>query len=304
MIRSDFSIELPAKWVLAGEHAVLRGGMAIAFPYPKYNLKLTYKAGVSKSSQPAGVIIPPGPFRGEIESLINLAVEYLKVPKLSGEIEIQSSIPPGAGLGSSAALSLAISALVMERNGLSIENIPEWKKLATHLENLFHGKSSGMDVSVIAEGAPLLFVGGETKETMRLNFKRLPHFELFDSGMRSSTQKCIATVQALRESQPELADRLDAQMKLSVKKASEALEVFQSDESSGAVLLKDAMNSAQDCFEQWGLVTPELQKQKNALLSQGALSIKLTGAGLGGFWAVLWPSERSSSAQNFFVKNE
>ena len=50
------------------------------------------------------------------------------------------------------------------------------------------------------------------------------------------------------------------------------------------------MALAQQCFETWGLVTPELIEQKYELLKQGALGVKLTGAGLGGFWVALWKS--------------
>jgi len=281
---SEFSIEVPAKWVLTGEHSVLRGRSALAFPFSRYTLKLSYR-------DQAGFSITPNPFQSQILKLVERSLRFLKLPESafpSGEIEITSGIPIGAGLGSSAALCAAIARVVIwkTRSDLSL-----WVPLATHLEDVFHGKSSGMDVNVIVRGAPVVFSIPEGVRPIE-GLRNLPNFEWYDSGVRGNTRDCIERVLHWQRQNPHLKDSYDDRMHEAGVAASVGLLEFQSNPKAGEQKIKSAMELAQSCFEQWGLVTPELLTQKFDLLNQGALAVKLTGAGLGGFWVALWPSSR------------
>ena len=89
---------------------------------------------------------------------------------------------------------------------------------------------------------------------------------------------------------PHLVDHFDDQMSESTRIAYQALINFSKSPRESEQQLARAMTLAQQCFETWGLVTPELIEQKHELLKQGALGVKLTGAGLGGFWVALWKS--------------
>ncbi len=279
---SDFSIEVPAKWVLTGEHSVLRGKRALAFPHAALNLKLSYQNKKEFS-------ITANPFQSQIKSLVGRSLEYLKLPESafhSGEIDIQSQIPIGAGLGSSAALCVAIARLVLWKTQTDTE---AWIPLATHLEDVFHGKSSGMDVNVIALGQPIEF-SMDSKAKPLFDLERLPRFELYDSGVRGHTRDCVEKVKHWQSQNLHLTSRYDEQMDSATDTAHRGLLEFQRNPRLGEDLIAEAMNQAQNCFETWGLLTPELIGQKHELLKQGALAVKLTGAGLGGFWVALWRS--------------
>lgn len=277
---SDFSIEVPAKWVLTGEHSVLRGKSAIAFPHDSLSLRLSY-------IQQDKLTITANPFQSQIKSLIGRSLEYLHLSSdafSSGQIDIQSKIPIGAGLGSSAALCVAIARLVLWKTN---SDITLWTALATHLEDVFHGKSSGMDVHVIAESQPIFFSIANKAEVLS-ELEHLPRFELFDSGKRGQTRECIEKVKHWQLNHPHSADRYDDQMNEATLLARKGLELFSTQGRAGEDLIARAMDLAQNCFETWGLVPPELIEQKHELLKQGALAVKLTGAGLGGFWVSLW----------------
>jgi mevalonate kinase len=270
---TEFSIEVPAKWVLVGEHSVLRGYAAIAMPYFAYTLSLSYRSG------PEELTITANPFQSQIKSLLARACEWLHVSpeKLrGGELEIQSRIPIGAGLGSSAALCVAVSRFVLWKTQTDLQ---QWIPLATHLEDVFHGKSSGMDIHAIAHAQPILYSMAGGAQVLG-DVRKFPRFELFDSGRRGLTRECIERVKA---QPPMTAQLLDSKMGEATQMAREALK----DYSLSA--LAQAMNQAQECFEAWGLVPNELIEQKNELLKQGALAVKLTGSGMGGFWVALWP---------------
>ena len=49
-----------------------------------------------------------------------------------------------------------------------------------------------------------------------------------------------------------------------------------------------AMTLGQECYEQWGLVPEEADQIIKKLKSEGALAVKMTGAGDGGFVVALW----------------
>jgi mevalonate kinase len=278
----SFSVEVPAKWVLTGEHSVLRGREAIAFPYPLMKLSLSYQSSLTGN-------ITANPFQSQIRSLIGRASEFLKIPLDVNEalIDIQSQIPIGAGLGSSAALCVAMAKFCLWK---AEKNEDQLIELATHLEDLFHGKSSGMDVSAIAANTSPILYSIEKRAKLITGLGSMPRFELYDSGRRGATKECIQKVKHWQQSMPHLVNHYDDQMSESTRIAFQALLDFSKSPRESEEKLAHAMGLAQQCFETWGLVTPELIEQKYELLKQGALGVKLTGAGLGGFWVALWRS--------------
>lgn len=281
MSNRSFQVEVPAKWVLTGEHSVLRGKEAIAFPYPLMKLTLNYQSSLNQG-------VTANPFQSQIRSLIGRASEFLKTPLDVNEslIDIQSQIPIGAGLGSSAALCVAMAKFCLWK---AEKNEDQLIALATHLEDLFHGKSSGMDVSAIASNTPILY-SMENRARLITGLGSMPRFELYDSGRRGATKECIQKVKHWQQSMPHLVNHYDEQMGESTRIAHEALLSFSKSPRESEAKLAHAMNLAQQCFETWGLITPELMEQKYELLKQGALGVKITGAGLGGFWVALWRS--------------
>jgi mevalonate kinase len=284
-----FETEVPAKWVLTGEHAVLRGGRAITFPHPQYRLKLRIF-----QHRPACSPITMTP---EVQSLVFKAGQVLNVPTtvLSElAVEIDSTIPVGSGLGSSAAICVALARGMMSiaGNENALKDPQACISLATHLEDVFHGKSSGMDIHAIAYNKPLLF-------SIREGARALPplpaghafRLEWVDTGLRGRTRDCIARVNALDSAQRgEIDEQMNAATELALQAWEErARAQDQSSRSAAVRKLAHAIQQAQGCFEAWGLVPTKLIEQKTKLLNQGVLAVKLTGAGLGGFWVVLWP---------------
>lgn len=262
-----FEVSVSGKWVLAGEHAVLKGAVAVALPHPGVGLRLSFV--------PGGETLDIQP-----QSIRTLVLELLGEAVPAGKLCVESSIPIGAGLGSSAALCVALTRWL----GISEDR---WVEFATQLEHRFHGRSSGMDVAAVVAGEPVSFIRG--KGATPLGLKRLPRFTFHDTGMRCRTDECITRVEKLRTERPEWSNKVDESMGQASILAIEGLRQYdQGHVSEGLKLLAEAMGQARECFYHWGLVPEEARKLEESLLREGALAVKLTGAGGGGMVIALW----------------
>src|ERR1700722_4793380 len=109
------------KWILVGEHTVLRGGSALAFPLLSRGLRIEYLP--SKTPLHVEFSGVHGNelqllFWGVLEKALDMASQH--VGNLGGEMKVSSDLPIGAGLGASAALCAGV-ARWCERQGL-VEN--------------------------------------------------------------------------------------------------------------------------------------------------------------------------------------
>src|SRR5262245_24405008 len=93
------------KWILAGEHAVLRGSAALAFPIVARSLSLRFE----ESNEPLSVEFAGGHgdelkllFWGVMERAFEMT--GLRRQDCRGVFHIENTIPVGAGMGASAAL--------------------------------------------------------------------------------------------------------------------------------------------------------------------------------------------------------
>lgn len=278
---------VPAKWILAGEHTVLRGGQAIACPLPlsQYHLELTFKPQAQSEGGESSFSSE------ELKQLFFALNEHVsifkKIPLPVGHYEMHSHCPRGAGLGSSAALSVAIARLLLASHASS--DLVEWK-VAREIEAFFHGKSSGLDVATISYAQPILFslqegprvLNSPQAQSFFSNPQRV-RFTFHDTGLRALTTDCIQRVEAS-------ASAGDALMNQAVRYAWEGL--------SGEVLpldrlqkIKQSMELSTEAYDEWGILPLEARKIQQELKAQGAIASRLTGAGLGGFVVAMWSAK-------------
>jgi mevalonate kinase len=255
------SIRIYGKVILAGEHSAVRGFPAIVAPLFSRSLRLAFTPSNEFS-------VADGPFREPFTLAMKKAAEALNRPLPAQGFAITSDIPPRAGLGSSASLSVAIA-----RYLLPGATFAELFQLALSLEDIFHGKSSGMDVAAALSPGPILFQKGT--EPIALSEWR-PHLYLTDTNLRSSTKACVEQVAQMNR--PDL----DEKMAAAVARMNSAFE------ARNLALLAESMNSAEACFSDWGLIPEPAKNQAAELRAQGALAVKPTGSGNGGFLLSLW----------------
>jgi len=256
------------KIILSGEHSVVRGGEAIVLPLRSRGLDLEWKPSADGEFQ-----VKAGPFAAPFRDSLSkaLSLTSFELPHPGYEFCLASDIPVKAGLGSSAALAVAVVRFLAAEGASIAQPFP----LALEIENIFHGNSSGIDVACVLASTPILYKKNSPIQDLGLAWR--PNLYLFDTGRRSSTKDCVARVESAKR-----AD-LDERMRESVRGVKSALLSEQSDRIEE---LAAALGLADTCFSEWGLGAMEDEKRK--MRDAGALAMKPTGSGGGGFLLTLW----------------
>lgn len=290
----DFTCKSFGKWILAGEHAVLRGVPALVFPIKSRNLELNYTRG----DQPLELRLV-GDHGKDLQLLVwgvlEKACELKNISRqnLKGVLFIESSIPVGAGMGASAALCVAITRWL---GFLGYVEEVEYYEFARNLENLFHGESSGVDIAVALSGEGLLFVRNGERKKFQPTWN--PRWYISYSGKRGVTVDAVNKVKDLLLTNPNFGEALDAQMAEAVEMAMLAL---QRNATEGQTLLAQAIELAAQCFEKWGLNDGEPTTHIQWLKQKGALAVKPTGSGGGGYILSLWSNEPPAEILNKLI---
>ena len=196
-------------------------------------------------------------------------------------IRVSSTIPVASGLGSGAAVSVALIralAAALERP-LTEEQVSAY---AFEIERLYHGTPSGIDNTVVTYARPVYFTQGQPIQVLPV---REPFTIIIgDTGIPAPTRESVAAVRQLWQADPTMVGALFDGIGLIARMAREALETGMWRH------LGPLMNENHSLLRQLTVSSPELDRLVDAACQTGALGAKLSGGGRGGNMIALAPS--------------
>ena len=307
----------PGRVNLIGEHTDYNQGLALPFAIAQ-GVTVTAapgRAGVIEAvaidlgqadTFPADAPTPAGGWRGFVRGMA------AALPVVGASLSITGTVPPGAGLGSSAALEVALALALL---GLAGETPPqpiELARVCSRVENEWTGAHTGL----LDQLASLL---GQEGHALRIDFRSLEltpiQFDLggwglvtLDSGERHTNaasgynqrrDECaracrLLGLPSLREATLEAAEELPPPLDRRVRhvvaanaRVDQAVEALTSKdlERLGSVL-DEGQASLRELYE---VSTPAVEATVAALKDAGAAGARLIGGGFGGHVLGLMP---------------
>lgn len=307
----DYSAYAPGKVILFGEHAVVYGQPALAVPVQQVRARAQVSAGLGL---PSGMVRIDAPALNLSTPLADLpadqplaAATRLTIDRLgvlhppACTIRITSTIPLAAGLGSGAAVSVALIRALSAFLGHPLDN-QAVNDLAFEVERLHHGTPSGIDNTVITYAKPVYFekgipgdaaAGGQPARLETLHVAAPFTLVIADTGISSPTAAAVGAVRTAWQADREHYDGLFSQIGETVQSARMVIERGTPDG------LGPLMNTNHALLQQIAVSCPELDALVDAALAAGALGAKLSGGGRGGNMIALVPSaSEQTGAQN------
>ncbi|MCZ7670268.1 MAG: mevalonate kinase [Chloroflexi bacterium] len=275
----------PGKIILFGEHAVVYGQPAIAAPLSQVRATAVIHAkatpGIRLSAPDLGADIllaeaAPHDAIAAIVRQMQAAAGISHLPNLT--ITVSSQIPIASGLGSGAAITVAVIRALATHLHLSHLLTDEWVSAQTYeIEKIHHGSPSGIDNTVIAYERPVYFVRQQPQNRIEPFVVGQPlHLLVADTGYRSSTKIVVEDVARQWQAAPARFDAIFRDCGHIAEKARQAIE------TGDLVEVGRLMTANHALLQAMTVSSPALDDLVAAVLDAGALGAKLSGAGRGG----------------------
>lgn len=277
------SCSAPGKVYLFGEHAVVYGETAIACAVElRTRVRAEENDSIVIQSQigRTGIDFEKHPY---ISTVIERISELVPVKGLF--VEVNSELPVGSGLGSSAAVTIATIGALNELFGCGL-SLDEISKLGHEIEIKVQGAASPTDTYVSTFGGVVTIPDRRKLRTPDCGIV------IGDTGIFSSTKELVANVRKLRESYPELIGPLMTSIG-KISKIGETFVACQDYSSIGRL-----MNVNQGLLDALGVNILELSSLIYSARQAGAYGAKITGAGGGGCMVALAALDKCNNIAN------
>ncbi len=307
----QIEVRVPVKVTLFGEHAVVYNKPAIAATLPLY-IRIEVKdldkpiiimesRGVSAPLRTAIHDRIAGITRGEpyeesvkkvfsyVVKAIEVCEETLGISRRGYSVVIDSALPIGVGLGTSAAVSVGVVTACLALNtdtDLLDSNVKKRiAYLAWQTEKRVQGAASPMDTHTTTFGG-LLYIKPWIPLVEPIEAPCALPILVGYTPKLYTTAELVAHVKRLRERLGKVLDVVMDSIAMVVDEARKCIEACRLEE------LGELMNINHGFLSALGLVAPETDAILHALRRAGALGAKMSGAGGGGAFIALARSTR------------
>ena len=260
-----------AKVILIGEHSVVYNHPALSLPFKALQVNVIIKPSI-KTSLVSDLYVGNLDEAPEILSPIIHLIRLLQAHfNLTGyEININSNIPLGSGLGSSAALASAITKAFYHSVEAQLDDqiLLEWINIS---ETIAHGHPSGVDALTTSFDLAWVFTKGQPPVSLPLSLNA--YLVIAQTQQQGSTKEAVQIV----------ANKVVQEGLMTINELGnlthQALVYIKDNQLE---LLGQTLTQAHEHLRHLGISTPTLDQCVELSLEHHALGAKLTGGGLGG----------------------
>ena len=294
------------KLILMGEHSVVYDKLSVGIPFMAVSISVTITETKSPSYLDSSLY--KGPLNKIPYFIENIFAVYkalkadLNIEDKNFKIHVESNIPVERGLGSSAAIAVALVRAFENYVAKEFET----EKFLTYVdlsEKISHGNPSGLDARLISLEQPLLYQ--KSKPIQNFYFHTPFWLTIIDTGITGQTKSAVSDVRSNFES-PYYARSRATQ--LTIDKLDELAKDFYyvlEHEQENFSRLAEIINSAHEQLRTLQVSSPEQDYGIKFALENGAAAGKITGGGRGGCFYVLSENEASASKiQNLMLENQ
>ncbi len=265
------TVTVPGKIILSGEHSVVYGYPAVVAAIDRV-LTLSVEFQEDILYTPFAKILKEFPQIGvvEVANFLNSSQSGLK------NVTLQSEIPVGCGMGSSAAFAAAVSfiCLYLAKQPYDRENINHHAFL---LEKQAHTNPSGIDNTIVVHGGVIKYQknadGTTIQESLKLPRNLENIFALNTGKPQESTAEMVQIVRSRLETDPQTHDALQKIGAVTEQILDRLLSSTSNPKSLGLLFQKN-----QHLLEKIGVVGADAQKRIRSLEKNGIFA-KISGAG-------------------------
>lgn len=289
-----FTATAPGKIILFGEHAVVYGQPAIAVPVEQVRARVVVEPEPRGKSGAVRIVakdihldawLDALPAEQPLAFAIRLLLAELKMARCPAcTVRISSTIPVASGLGSGAAVSVALLRAFSAFLGHPLPD-EQVSSLAYEVDKIHHGTPSGIDNTVITYAMPVYFVKGQPIQ--RFSVPQPFTLVIGDTGISSPTSLTVADVRAAWQADSERFEGYFSAIGRIVDQAHWCIE-------SGTIEpLGLLMRENHALLQQIGVSCEALDRLVSAAEQAGAWGAKLSGGGRGGNMIALVAAERA-----------
>ena len=284
------------KIILMGEHAVVYGQSAIAIPFSAVETVAEVKEDGEALTVTCefydGLVHKMPEILESLKHAIRFSLYRIGAPQDPAiHIDIHSTIPAERGMGSSAAVAVAIARSLFNFYGKVLTDKELWE-IVQSSEKIAHGNPSGIDTVTTSGKSPVFFVKDQPIEQLSINMDA--YLIVADTGQTGQTLKAIQSVKALLSKVTYQIDSL-SDPKQAIKELGQLTKLAKEALLNNYILeLGEVMNQAHQLLASLTVSNQTLDRLAQAARQAGALGAKLTGGGRGGCLIALAKDKESA----------
>lgn len=214
-------------------------------------------------------------------------------------LSIESTIPAERGMGSSAAVSVAVVRAIFDFFKTPLSDATLWD-IVQGAETISHGNPSGVDTATTSGTHPVFFQKEQELQTLELDMPA--YLVIADSGVTGNTKQAVHHVSTLQER------IIDPTTNETGSDAVQSIGAIVQDtktaiETKDPLKLGQLMNSNHDRLKKLGVSHDIIEALVSTAHENHALGAKVTGGGLGGCMIALVATENDAlHLQEQFMK--